>query len=47
MPKSYEDYMKKAHGALILERENDIILERRASREYIEQKMDVSLEEFL
>jgi tetrahydromethanopterin S-methyltransferase subunit G len=40
MPKSYEDYMQKAHGALILERENEIITELRATRAYLEDKID-------
>ena len=40
MPKSYEDYMQKAHGALILERENEIITELRATRAYLEDKIN-------
>ena len=39
--KTYEEFMKKAHGALILERENDIILEVRASKDYLNDKIDV------
>lgn len=45
MPKGYEDYMQKAHGALILERENDIIVELRATREYLKQMIDTNHEE--
>ena len=40
MGKGYEEFMQKAHGALILERENDIIVELRATREYLEQKIE-------
>jgi hypothetical protein len=40
MPKSYEDYMQKAHGALILEREDEIITELRAMRAYLEDKIN-------
>ncbi len=45
MPHSYEDFMKKAHGALILERENEIILELRATRKFLEQNMNSGFEE--
>jgi|GEM_PF-6445796 len=45
MPKSYEDYMKKAHGALILERENEIILELRATRNFLQETMNAGFEE--
>lgn len=42
---NYQDFMKKAHGALILERENEIIMELRATREYLNQKIDTNHEE--
>lgn len=45
MGKGYEEFMQKAHGALILEREDDIIVELRATREYLEQKIDESIAE--
>lgn len=39
--KKYEEYMQKAHGVLILERENEIITEIRATRAYLKDKIDV------
>ncbi|MEA2028033.1 MAG: hypothetical protein U9N49_03550 [Campylobacterota bacterium] len=45
MTKGYEEYMQKVHSALILERENDIIVELRATREYLDAKIDESIAE--
>lgn len=45
MGKGYQDFMQKAHGALILERENDIIVELRATREYLESKIEEHMAE--
>jgi len=36
--------MKKAHGTLILERENEIITELRATRAYLEERMEDGFE---
>jgi hypothetical protein len=43
--RTYEEFMKKAHGALILERENEIILELRATRDYLDNKIDSNHED--
>lgn len=37
--KDYAEFMKKAHDALILERENEIIMELRATREFLKEEI--------
>lgn len=41
---AYEEHIKKAQGALILQRENEIITELRATGEHIEDKLESGLE---